>query len=60
MDDLRSKKCRCGETMGEIIGYDDNEKPFRQGWYCVHCRAWEQAILRERTVVRQNPAQKCV
>lgn len=60
MDDLRSKKCRCGQKMGEIIGYDDNEKPFRQGWYCVQCRAWEKAILRERTVIRQNLAKKCV
>jgi hypothetical protein len=40
--------------MGEIIGYDEcsNGKivPIRRGWYCVECREWEKAILREMTV----------
>jgi hypothetical protein len=50
MDDLTSKKCQCGQKMMEVIGYDDKEKPFRQGWYCAWCKAWEKAILRERNV----------
>lgn len=53
-DDLTNKPCKCGGTMGEIIGYDDTSNgelvPQRRGWYCVECRAWEKAILRETTV----------
>jgi hypothetical protein len=40
--------------MGEIIGYDERSNgqlvPLRRGWYCVECRAWEKAILREMAV----------
>ena len=41
--------------MGQIIGFvprpsDEGLTPVRKGWYCVDCRAWEEAILRERTV----------
>ena len=52
--DLTKKPCRCGGTMGEIIGYDERSNgklvPLRRGWYCVECEAWEKAILRETAV----------
>jgi hypothetical protein len=55
MTDLTKKPCACGGEMGQIIGFEtlhDSEDriPVRKGWYCVDCRAWEEAILRERTV----------
>lgn len=54
-DDLSNKPCRCGDVMGQIIGYDhrpedDTYQRYRVGWYCVNCHAFEQAILRERQV----------
>ena len=53
-EDLSSKPCRCGETMVQIIGHDENAKkelvPARRGWYCFSCRHWETAILRETVV----------
>ena len=41
--------------MGQIIGFvprpsDEGMRPVRKGWYCVECRAWEDAILRETAV----------
>ena len=53
-NDLTKKPCKCGGTMGEIIGYDERSNgkivPLRRGWYCVECRNWEKAILRETAV----------
>ena len=55
-DNLRNKPCRCGGTMGQIIGFSDPDEhrpdpyPIRKGWYCIECRDFEEAILRERTV----------
>lgn len=54
-DDLSSKPCKCGDVMGEIIGFNDslvdkNYQSFRVGWYCVKCRGFEKAILRERII----------
>ena len=51
-DDLTTKRCACGEKKTQVIGYDESEEgelvPIRRGWYCVACRHWERAILRER------------
>jgi hypothetical protein len=56
MTDLTKKPCVCGGEMGEIIGFlpkheSEDMTPVRKGWYCVDCKAWEDAILREMTVV---------
>lgn len=55
MDDLSEKPCRCGEVMGEVIGFEQrpySEHPvrYRVGWYCPECQAFEKAILRERDI----------
>jgi len=55
MTDLTKKPCACGGEMGQIIGFilrpsDEDLTPVRKGWYCVECRAWEDAILRETAV----------
>jgi len=54
-DNLKEKPCNCGDVMGEVIGFnyrstDNTYQPYRVGWYCVECKAFEQAILRERVV----------
>lgn len=50
-DNLKTKDCPdCRAKMIQVIGYDYADKPYRQGWYCPDCRAFEKAILRERTV----------
>lgn len=56
--DLKSKPCQCGKAMEQIIGFnhrstDDTYQPYRVGWYCRDCKAFEKAILRERTVELQ-------
>ena len=53
--DLATKPCVCGETQVEIIGFVETPDKsqmtaLRKGWYCVSCRHWEDAILRERAV----------
>jgi hypothetical protein len=55
-DDLTKRVCwECGGEMGQIIGFDKNAEgdmvPQRRGWYCVQCKTWEKAVLRERTVL---------
>jgi len=45
-----AKSCKCGLQMQQVIGFDDKDQPFRQGWYCPECKAWDKAILRERNV----------
>jgi predicted nucleic acid-binding Zn finger protein len=53
MTDLSVIPCKCGQTMCQIIDYAER---VRRGWYCQHCRAWENAIGRERLVsIGQNP-----
>jgi hypothetical protein len=52
MEDLSEKPCPCGETAGEVIGFnhrstDDTYVPYRVGWYCPECKHFEQAIGRE-------------
>ena len=52
MDDLSEKPCRCGETMGEVIGFqervtDGEMVKYRVCWYCPKCHATEKAIGRE-------------
>lgn len=54
-DNLKEKPCRCGDVMGEVIGFnecliDNTYQPYRVGWYCVKCKEFEQAILRERQI----------
>jgi len=55
MTDLTKKPCDCGGEMGQIVGFvprpsSEGLTPVRKGWYCVECRAWEDAILRETTI----------
>jgi hypothetical protein len=55
-DNLATKPCKCGAVMGQIIGFeyrssDDTHQPYRVGWYCSKCRAFDTAILRERVVL---------
>ena len=55
MDDLSEKPCKCGEVMGEVIGFqeritDGAMVKYRVCWYCPKCHATEQAIGRERIV----------
>jgi len=55
MTDLSEKPCRCGETMGEVIGFnhrstDDTYQGYRVGWYCVECHNFDAAIGRERVI----------
>jgi hypothetical protein len=55
MEDLSEKPCRCGETMGEVIGFDDRvtdgEKiPVRRSWWCQECNAVEECVGRERVI----------
>ena len=58
MTDLKTKPCGCGAVKEQIIGFhpsgvpDSDLVPVRKGWYCFSCKAWEDAILRERTVER--------
>jgi hypothetical protein len=40
--------------MDEVIGFDASDIPFRSGWYCLECKSFVQAILRER-VVKEEP-----
>jgi len=54
-EDMTKVPCACGKEKEEIIGYvpdpkNDTVIPVRKGWYCVDCKAWETAILRETTV----------
>jgi hypothetical protein len=44
--------CRCGETMGEVIGFQERVTDgamvkYRVCWYCPECHATEKAIGRE-------------
>jgi hypothetical protein len=44
MTDLSEKPCRCGETMGEVIGFqervtDGEMVKYRVCWYCPECHA---------------------
>jgi len=55
MDNLSEKPCRCGDTMGEVIGFnhrqtDDTYQMYRVGWYCPECQNFDKAILRERVI----------
>ena len=55
MDNLSEKPCRCGETMGEVIGFkervtDGEMVRYRVCWYCPECHAVEKAIGRETFV----------
>ena len=54
-DDFSTKSCICGEVMDQVIGFnhrstDDTYQPYRVGWYCTECHAFDKAILREREV----------
>lgn len=56
-DDLTTKPCSCGEQRTQVIGYDEVKGkmvPARRGWYCVKCREWEKAILRETKIERNQ------
>ena len=58
IDDLREKPCRCGEVMGEVIGFkervtDGQMVMYRVCWYCPECHAIDKAIGRE-TFINQN------
>ena len=49
MTDLSEKPCRCGDTMGEVIGFnhretDDTYQMYRVGWYCPECHAVEKRL----------------
>ena len=44
-DDMKTKPCKCGKTLQEIINTEEN---LRVGWWCPTCNAFEKAILRER------------
>ena len=48
------KKICCDREMDEVIGFDAGDIPFRSGWYCLQCKSFVQAILRER-VVKEEP-----
>lgn len=50
MTELENKSCHCGKVAVQVIGYDDKDQPFRQGWYCPGCRGFDKAIGRERVV----------
>jgi len=52
---MTEKPCRCGKVAGEVIGFnhrstDDTYVPYRVGWYCPECKAFEKAIGRERVL----------
>jgi hypothetical protein len=58
MTDLTTKPCPCGQTMRQIIAYDDEYvRPYRKGWWCAGCNAWTDAKLRERVIAPapENP-----
>ncbi len=50
------QQCKCGQKMLEVLGYvekqngDRHPQAYRKGWYCPLCKAWEDAILREKIV----------
>ena len=45
---LTFKMCpECGGKANEIINVEYN---IRQGWYCVPCSAFQQALFRERLI----------
>ena len=53
--DLSEKPCKCGDTMGEVIGFrerstDKKKVMYRVCWYCTKCHATEKAIGRETFV----------
>ena len=48
------KQCQCGAPMEEVIGYDDREHPVRAGWYCIECKSFDKAILRETKVEEER------
>jgi hypothetical protein len=42
MQDLTTKPCKCGGTMGEILGFverstDGKNIPYRRLWWCKVC-----------------------
>ena len=52
-DDFSTKSCNCGSIMEQVVGFnhrstDDSYQPYRVGWFCTDCKAFDQAILRER------------
>ena len=55
MEDLSEKPCKCGDVMGEVIGFqervtDEEMVKYRVCWYCAECHAVEKAIGREAFV----------
>lgn len=51
---LMPKQCQCGVLMKEVIGYDRKEHPLRAGWYCIECKSFDKAILRETKVEEER------
>lgn len=48
---LSTLPCRCGHQMQQVIHADvPNANGIRVGWYCPSCRAFTEAIGRERIV----------
>ena len=50
MDDLSEKPCRCGDTMGEVIGFNHIE--FSDG-YRTRCSGLAGTAQNVRTLTRQ-------
>jgi|TARA_R110000824_G_scaffold258119_2_gene447136 hypothetical protein len=47
--DLRTNVCpKCKETSEEVLNMEAMK---RVGWYCLKCHYFEEAILREITIV---------
>ena len=52
MDDLSTKPCSCGGTLGEVIGFQERstdgvQVPYRVCWWCQDCDTTEKAVGRE-------------
>lgn len=55
MEDLTEKPCKCGGTMGEILGFverstDGENVPYRRLWWCQECNAEDYCTGREMYV----------
>ena len=52
INDLSRIPCKCGNAMEEVIGFherpdDSVHHPYRVGWYCCECEAFEKSVGRE-------------
>jgi len=52
MDDLSTRPCKCGGTLGEVIGFQERstdgvQVPYRVCWWCQDCDTTEKAVGRE-------------